>query len=337
MKKFISLFVATAMLLLALCVPVSAEEANYEVRIVGDYIEGLGMVTGQAAANEYQYTLSRYLTFAKEYQCDIYLWLWESLDSASCEYSSFEEAKTAMLEDFGGENSLCILYIADENEGFVSMGSGIVADYDTSKLEEILRTPDSEGKYEDPYYKMAAVFNELSESADKISGKQTGYIYCSSRWDEEAIQEAIAPLHAVFDGYISVDFMGVWAGGEGSALRQSAKLDYDEAYAKWEQKMEYYYKDAIFLTYYADTGAAFIDIGENCGIELSDKALKTIEESFKAISAENDYSGFANGVNALAEAITASEQSGNHPLMLAAVAAVVVLAIGTIYIIKKKK
>ena len=71
----------------------------------------------------------------------------------------------------------------------------------------------------------------------------------------------------------------------------------------WEHELEYYYDDTIYITYYSDTGKAYIDIGKDVEPEFSGKDISEIETSFRMAENENDFSGFASGITALTEKI----------------------------------
>lgn len=238
------------------------------------------------------------------------------------------------MEEYAGENAVCILYFGDLNEAYVHVGSGVIPDYDTGRLKELLCAPVEV----DEFSQFVSVFDTLSADAGKATGKYATYIERPDEVEEEDVRAAVKPLHEVFPGYVCVDYRSTRYETFTSVLRAFREIDYDEEYALWEHEMDYYYRDAIYITYYGDTGGAFIDIGEDTGIKLSDSEIQQLEAAFKAASDKSDCSGFAAGVTALAEAVAAPAGSGgeNGVVVIAAAAAVVLLA-GVVLVKVKKR
>ena len=154
----------------------------------------------------------------------------------------------------------------------------------------------------------------------------------------------MVPLHEAFPGYIWVEyFSGNYEPGtEYSALRNSREIDYDATFVLWEHELEYYFQDAIYLSYFSQTGTAFLDIGKNTGVALSDKRLRELEAAFGP-STDGDAAGFRAGVENLAAVLAEmdlhsgrSEGSGMLIPALAIVGTVMLVALAVLLLRKKK-
>ena len=317
-----------------LCQPVFAEDENSEIHRTfetGDYIEGLSSfgVTGQVAADGFQHLMSRFDRFAQKYECSIYLWAWQSLDKSG--YDSFDAAKEALEENIA-EDTVCILYLSDTNEGYIHVGSDVLPNFDTAALTEVLCREDAPNAY----YRMAGVFDALCSMAGKSTGDYVTAIYnANGDVSDEAIEQAVLPLHEVFSGYLCVDFY--WESEEeNSVLRRDRELDYDEIYALWENKLEYYFQDAIYITYFGKTGSVLIDIGEQTGVQLSNRQIQELEAAFQPGTDEGDAAGFAAGVSALTSAVANADNGISSGVLIGVGAVVVLLLIGGILFLKRR-
>lgn len=143
-------------------------------------------------------------------------------------------------------------------------------------------------------------------------------IYTS--YDEEKITESLAPLREYFDKYIFVMYF-------------NGELD--------EETEDYYldiltqrgaHEDGIIISYNGDKGTAKIHIGSLTGIEIDN--LQNICESFAPAESAQDYSGFASGIEALAQEL-APKSTVNYALILGG--AVLAAAIIATVIVKRKK
>lgn len=302
-RSFFSLFI-----LILTCslffLTASAETTYYEARIRGDYIQAISTygVTGDVMGNEYQHMISRFKTFSQEYHCNVYLWMWKTLDKSG--YGSFDLAKDD-LEKQATPDSVYILYMDDIKKAYVHTGDQVIPDYDTSQLTQIL----CEDANEEAFDKLVHVFDALCSTANTITGQYVTYlnIACGDV-DEKAVRDAAAPVHEVFPGYVCIDYYGDDIGIEDSMLRISRTINYDEVYARWEHPLDYYFRDTVYITYFAKTGTALVDIGEETGIHISKKTLREIESAFSP-SYPDDLSGFQKGIAELADHISQSDSS----------------------------
>ena len=150
------------------------------------------------------------------------------------------------------------------------MGSNIAQDFDKDGLIETLC---EEGE-KDEFYRMAHTFDDLCDQVGHSTGRYVSKINrIGEGGDEQEIKNALIPLHEVFSGYVCVDYYSGVADDEGSVLRKSREIDYDETFEVWEHELEYYYDDTIYITYYSDTGKAYIDIGKDVEPEFSGKDI----------------------------------------------------------------
>ena len=336
MKKILHILTCLLLSLALLCQPVFAEDENSEIYRTfetGDYIEGLSSfgVKGQVAADGFQHLMSRFDRFAQKYECNIYLWAWQSLESSS--YDSFDTAKKELEQNIA-EDTVCILYLGDTNEGYIHVGNDVVPNFDTAALTEVLCRKDAP----DAYYRMAGVFDALCSMAGESTGDYITAIYnANSDLSDEAIEQTVLPLHKVFPGYLCVDVY--WESeDENSVLRRDSELDYNEIYALWENELEYYFQDAIYITYFGKSGKALIDIGEQTGIQLSDRQIEELEAAFQPGTDERDAAGFAAGVSALRDAVANADKGIRSDVLIGAGAVVVILlAGGAIFLLKKTK
>lgn len=306
------------------------------VEIRGDYLPALSTfgVSGKVMTTDSQKSIFyRFVDLAKPLNAHVRLWLWSSLESISCDYDSFDAAVDAIVE-YATNDAVCILYIADMNKAYAHVGEQVIPDYDTAKLVDILQRDKVVGEFN----KLAGVFNALCADAGQATGKYATHVSMQAREvSEEEIREAMDPLHEVFSGYICIDYRATRHETFTSILRYFRGINYDEEYDLWEHEMDYYYKDAIYITYYGDTGDVFIDIGEDTSIKLSEKEIEKLESTFVAASDASDSSGFAAGVAALAEAVAASDEKGVVGTIAGiSTAVVILLAVCTVVIVKKK-
>ena len=209
------------------------------------------------------------------------------------------------------------------------MGSNIAQDFDKDGLIETLC---EEGE-KDEFYRMAHTFDDLCDQVGHSTGRYVSKINrIGEGGDEQEIKNALIPLHEVFSGYVCVDYYSGVADEEGSVLRKSREIDYDETFEVWEHELEYYYDDTIYITYYSDTGKAYIDIGKDVEPEFSGKDISEIETSFRMAENENDFSGFASGITALTEKIANPDEPDRFAVIGIVVIAAVLFAIGVMLI-----
>lgn len=336
MKKILYILTCLLVSLALFCQPAFAADedtAIYRTFETGDYIEGLSSfgVKGQVATDGFGHLMSRFDRFAQKYECNIYLWAWQSLESSG--YDSFDAAKKE-LEQNTSEDTVCILYLGDSNEGYIHVGQQVVPNFDTAALTEVLCREDAP----DAYYRVAGVFDALCSMAGEITGSYVTTIYnANGEISDEAIEQAVLSLHDVFSGYLCVDVY--WESeDENSVLRRDRELNYDEIYALWENELEYYFQDAIYITYFGKTGSAFIDIGEQTGIRLSDRQLEELEAAFQPGTDEGDSTGFAAGVSALTNAVANADNGISSGVLIGVgAAAVILLAGGAAFFLRKNK
>lgn len=119
-------------------------------------------------------------------------------------------------------------------------------------------------------------------------------------------------------------------------LRRDKGLDYDEIYALWENKLEYYFQDAIYITYFGKTGSVLIDIGEQTGVQLSNRQIQELEAAFQPGTDESDAAGFAAGVSALTSAVANADNGISSGVLIGVGAVVVLLLIGGILFLKRR-
>jgi hypothetical protein len=100
-----------------------------------------------------------------------------------------------------------------------------------------------------------------------------------------------------------------------------------------EEQYLSYFEDSIYIYYNGSTGTCFVNIGDQTGLSVQN--LDAVESSFKPAENENDYSGFAAGVDALDKAIQSN--SLNVTVVVSAVIAGVIILAAIAYIIVKKK
>lgn len=331
MKKTCYLFLLNFSLIFFLGSAASAESDYHEIKISGDYIQPLSTldVTGDVMENAYHHLLSRFLAFSEEYDCDVYLWMWKT--EAAGTYGSFEQTKQA-IENQADADSVYILYMDDIKKAYVHMGDDVVPDYDTSQLIQIL----CEDTDKDGYDKIVRVYDQLCSSANALTGKYVTHLYTGYDMDRQAVKDAAIPIHEVFPGYVCIDYFGEDTGAETSVLRNSQNIDYDNEFAKWEHKLEYYFRDTVYITYFAKTGRAFIDIGEETPIHLSKKTLEKIETSFSP-STPDDISGFQEGIAELAANIQGSAESPLYQNIGIWIVIIVGICLLLLVVIVKKK
>lgn len=119
-------------------------------------------------------------------------------------------------------------------------------------------------------------------------------------------------------------------------LRRDKGLDYDEIYALWENKLEDYFQDAIYITYFGKTGSVLIDIGEQTGVQLSNRQIQELEATFRPGTDEGDAAGFAAGVSALTSAVANADNGISSGVLIGVGAVVVLLLIGGILFLKRR-
>ena len=119
-------------------------------------------------------------------------------------------------------------------------------------------------------------------------------------------------------------------------LRRDKELDYDEIYALWENKLEYYFQDAIYITYFGKTGSVLIDIGEQTGVQLSNRQIQELEAAFRPGTGESDAAGFAAGVSALTNAVANADNGISSGVLIGVGAVVVLLLIGGVLFLKRR-
>lgn len=119
-------------------------------------------------------------------------------------------------------------------------------------------------------------------------------------------------------------------------LRRDKGLDYDEIYALWENKLEYYFQDAIYITYFGKTGTVLIDIGEQTGVQLSNRQIQELEAAFQPGTDEGDAAGFAAGVSALTSAVANADNGISSGVLIGVGAVVVLLLIGGFLFLKRR-
>lgn len=119
-------------------------------------------------------------------------------------------------------------------------------------------------------------------------------------------------------------------------LRRDRELDYDEIYALWENKLEDYFQDAIYITYFGKTGSVLIDIGEQTGVQLSNRQIQELEAAFQPGTDEGDTAGFAAGVSALTSAVANADNGISSGVLIGVGTVVVLLLIGGILFLKRR-
>ena len=119
-------------------------------------------------------------------------------------------------------------------------------------------------------------------------------------------------------------------------LRRDKELDYDEIYALWENKLEDYFQDAIYITYFGKTGSVLIDIGEQTGVQLSNRQIQELAAAFQPGTDEGDTAGFAAGVSALTSAVANADNGISSGVLIGVGAVVVLLLIGGILFLKRR-
>lgn len=315
---------------------VRAAEAAPAVRVYGDYIPALVTfgVSGQTAADSYDHLTARFSALAETYGCDVHVWAWQGLDSSSCGYASYEEARAATVGQYGTENAVCLLYIAGLGRAEVHVGGDIAPDFDAAALGSLL--PEAG---EDAFSHMARVFDDLCWQLGQATGTYVTSMHCSDS-SREALRQAAQPLSQVFSGYLRIEILNQTPEDRSSVLRRDRLRDYDAEYAQWEQTLDYYFRDAIYLTYYTDTGLARIDIGENAGVTLTQAEVERLEAAFQPPAADGDLSGFAAGIAALAEAVESAESGVSAAGILGiciTVAAVLAAAAAAVLIVRKRR
>lgn len=333
--KFAKHFFSSLLIsILLLCCPVFAENHSsdiYRTFEKGDYIQGLSSfeVTGNVAVDGYIHILGRFDRVAQKYSCNIYLWAWKSLESSG--YNSFDDAVKEMKIN-ALDNTICIVYLEDSNEGYIHVGEKIVPDFNTAALTEVL----CRKNVSDAYYRMIGVFDTLCHMIGEYTGTYVSAIYnANGDVTDEAIEKAILPLHKVFPGYICVDFC--WESeDENSVLRRTKEMDYDKIYELWENKLDYYFQDAVYITYYGKSGKTFIDIGEQTDIKLSKSQIDKLESTFQPAENERDSSGFSTGVLAVTDSITNLDKGTNHYIVKVSVT-LFLLFIVLILVLKKRR
>lgn len=323
MKRTLSIFLAG--FLLAALLPggaaraLSARADTFSVDTRGDYLPTLSTfgVTGEVMEDSYRNIFHRFTHFAETYDAHIQLWLWNTLEGV---YGSFDEAK-AELSQYAEADAVCLLYVDDIGQAWVHIGGEIAPGIMEEELAALLL---ADGE---PYDKLVGVFDTLCAAAGSSTGRYvTGFSMAPTDEARPAVDEALVPLHEVFSGYVFVDYYDGTHDEERSVLRLLRDIDYDEVYAAWEHEMDYYYRDAIYITYYSETGTAFVDVGEDTGIQLSQRKLEEIERAFAPASGA-DQSGFAAGVTALADAVTGTDSAPTVMVLLAVAAAAALLVI----------
>lgn len=302
MRKLGKTFLAAVLALTLLCTAVSASgygtpDGPFSAEQLGDYLPALSTykVIGDVMVDSYKVILSRFTDFSKAYGCHVYLWQWETLESSG--YASFDDA-VAEISQYAAADTVCVVYIHNLKQAYVQVGSGLVPEADVDSLADTLLR-DGE---EEPFFRVASFYNALCKMVGREKGTYvTGSYLAAKQIDQEGLEEIMVPLHEAFPGYIWVEYYSgdCEPGTEYSVLRNSREIDYDATYALWEHELEYYFKDAIYLSYYSQTGTAFLDFGENTGVVLPDERILELEAAFGP-STDSDAAGFRAGVENLA-------------------------------------
>lgn len=298
----------------------SARADAFSVDTRGDYLPTLSTfgVTGEVMEDSHRNIFHRFTHFAEAYDATIQLWLWNTLDGV---YSSFDEAK-ADIAQYAEADAVCILYADDIGQAWVHIGGDIAPRVMEEELTALLL------KDEEPYDKLVGVFDTLCAAVGSSTGRYvTGYSMLPGDEARLAVEEALIPLHEAFSGYVFVDYYSGTELEERSVLRHLRDIDYDEVYAAWEHELDYYYRDAIYITYYSETGTAFVDIGEDTGIQLSQQKLERIESAFAPASGA-DQAGFAAGISALADAAAAPGGAPTVGILLGAAVLMLLIILG---------
>lgn len=304
-KKLGKTFLAVVLALTLLGTAASASRYGtpdfpFSAKLRGDYLPALStfMVIGDVMVDSYKVMLSRLVEFSKAYGCHVYLWQWETLESSG--YASFDDA-VAEISQHAAADTVCVVYIHNLKQAYVQVGDGLVPEADVDSLVDTLLR-DGE---EEPFFRIASFYNALCKMVGREKGTYvTGSYLATKQIDQKRLEEIMVPLHEAFPGYIWVEyFSGNYEPGtEYSALRNSRKIDYDATYVLWEHELEYYYQDAIYLSYFSQTGTAFLDFGENTGVALPDERILELEAAFGP-SSDSDAAGFRAGVENLAATV----------------------------------
>ena len=306
-----------------------------DVQISGDYLPpysfyGTDWVNGKFLGNGYSHMSDRFDVFANEYECDCYIGLWSSLEKSG--FDSFEDLIESWSQYYMDDDTVCILYIDETKDAYVHVGENITQQFDADGFINVL----CEEEEKDEFYRIADAFDNLCDQVGQGTGEYPAKVTgIGGSLDEKAVKDALIPLHEVFSGYVCVDYYIGDATDQTSMLRRSREIDYDAEFDVWEHELEYYYYDTIYITYYSDTGKAYIDIGKNTGIGLSNRNIENIEAVFEAATGENDFSGFSSGVTALAEKIS-DPDAGVEIILVGVVLAAAALLVTGIAVKRKR-
>lgn len=345
MKKLGKTFLAVVLALTLLGTAASASgygtpDGPFSAELLGDYLPALStyMVTGDVMVDSHKAMLSRFGDFSKTYGCHVYLWQWETLESSG--YASFDDAVTEMSQH-AADDTVCVVYIHSLEKAYVQVGDGLAPEADVDSLAETLLHSGEEA----PFFRFASFYNALCGMVGREKGTYvTGSYLATKQIDQAGLEEIMAPLHEAFPGYIWVDYNSgdLEPGTEYSVLRNSREIDYDATYALWEHEMEYYFKDALYLSYYSQTGTALLDFGENTGVALTDERLRKLEAAFSP-STSGDAAGFRGGVENLTAVLAEmdlhsgqTEGSGMLIPALAIIGAIMLIALALLFLRKKK-
>lgn len=296
-------------------------DGPFSAELLGDYLPALStfMVTGSVMTDSHKTMLARFGDFSEAYSCHVYVWQWATLENSG--YASFEDAVAAM-EPHAADNTVCVVYLHSPRKAYVRVGAALTPEADADALADKLLHGDAE-----PFPRFAAFYDALCETVGRAKGTYvTGNLLSTTQLDRQGLEQIMVPLHEAFPGYIWVDYSsdGGAAGTEYSVLRHSREIDYNATYALWEHPLEYYFEDALYLTYYSQTGTAFLDFGKNTGVKLSDKQLRELEAAFAPSADGSGADGFRAGTDRLAAALAKmdlrSGQSGPSGWLIAALA-----------------
>lgn len=345
MKRLGKTFFAAVLALTLLGTAASASgygtpDGPFSAELLGDYLPALStyMVTGDVMVDSHKAMLSRFGDFSKTYGCHVYIWQWKTLESSG--YASFDDAVTEMSQR-AADDTVCVVYIDNLKKAYVQVGDGLVPEADVDSLADTLLR----GREEEPFFRFASFYNALCGMVGREKGTYvTGTFLATKQIDQEGLEEIMAPLHEAFPGYIWVDYNSgdFEPGTEYSVLRNSREIDYDATYALWEHEQEFYFNDALYLSYYSQTGTAFLDFGKNTGVTLSDERLRELEAAFEP-STDDDAAGFRSGVENLTAVLAKMDihsgpSEGSGMLIPAlAISGAVVLVVPAVLIFRKKK
>ena len=346
MKRLGKTFLAAVLVLTLLGTAASASrygtpDGPFSAELLGDYLPALSsfMVTGNVMTDSHKTILSRLGDISQAYGCHIYLWQWATLESSG--YASFDDA-VAALSPHAAADTVCAVYIHDLKKAYVQVGDGLVPGADVAPLTDVLLRDEGE---DEPFSRIASFCNALCQMVGRGKGAYvTGSYLATDQLDQAELEKLMVPLHEAFPGYVWVNYYSgdLVPGTEYSVLRNSRETDYDAAYALWEHELEYYFRDAVYLSYFSQTGTALLDFGEDTGIVLSDEQVRELEAAFGP-SADGDAAGFRAGIDLLAATLAEMDRSGGPsedvefpPLALAGIGVVLLLALAVLLLRKKK-